>query len=136
MKNPLIKSQDKVKKTIDQQQDALIKQLKENQQAITTGLDRLNEDNQRVLELNESAGVQMRGETKSSDLGRIFNTEDLTIINKYGIPTPKDWSKNTRNTLEDVLDITNDEIKSLTGKINGRSRNKTQQHMIEKNSQI
>ena len=80
MKNPLINSQDKVKKTIDQQQDALIKQLKENQQAITTGLDRLNEDNQRVLELNESAGVQMRGETKSSDLGRIFNTEDLYKI--------------------------------------------------------
>ena len=44
--DPLIQSQDKVKKTIDKQQDSLIKQLKENQQAITTGLDRLNEDNQ------------------------------------------------------------------------------------------
>ena len=111
--DPLIKSQDKVKQSIDQQQNALIGQLQDNQRAITTGLDRLNEDNQRVLELNESAGVQMNGETKSSDLGRIFNTEDLTIFNKYGIPPPKDWSKNTRNSLEDVLDITNDKIKSL-----------------------
>ena len=69
--DPLIQSQDKVKKTIDKQQDSLIKQLKENQQAITTGLDRLNEDNQRVLELNESAGIKMTGETtKLSNLSK------------------------------------------------------------------
>ena len=121
--DPLIQSQDKVKKTIDKQQDSLIKQLKENQQAITTGLDRLNEDNQRVLELNESAGIKMTGETtKPKDLNKIFNTSDVVIISKYGIPAPQNWRGSTKQDLEDALDITNDEIKSLTGKINGRSR--------------
>lgn len=113
--DPLIQSRDKVKKTIDKQQDSLIKQLKENQQAITTGLDRLNEDNQRVLELNESAGIKMTGETtKPKDLNKIFNTSDLVIISKYGIPAPQNWRGSTKQDLEDALDITNDEIKSLT----------------------
>lgn len=121
--DPLIQSQDKVKKTIDKQQDSLIKQLKENQQAITTGLDRLNEDNQLVLKLNESVGSQLEPQsTKPKDLNKIFNTSDLTIISKYGIPAPQNWRGSTKETLEDALDITNDEIKSLTGQINGRSR--------------
>lgn len=121
--DPLMQSQDKVKKTIDKQQDSLIKQLEENQQAITTGLDRLNEDNQRVLELNESAGIKMTGETtEPKDLNKIFNTGDLVIISKYGMPAPQNWRGSTKEDLEDALDITNDEIKSLTGQINGRSR--------------
>ena len=35
---PLIKSQDSIKKSIDEQQDATIKQLKANQLALTQGL--------------------------------------------------------------------------------------------------
>ena len=121
--DPLIQSQDKVKKRIDKQQDSLIKQLEENQQAFTTGLDRLNEDNQRVLELNESAGIKMTGETtKPKDLNKLFNTSDLAIISKYGIPASQNWRGCTKQDLEDALDITNDENKSLTGQINGCSR--------------
>ena len=37
---PLIKSQDKVKESIDNQQNAMIKQLQENQLALTEGLDK------------------------------------------------------------------------------------------------
>ena len=37
---PLIKSQDKVKESIDNQQNAMIKQLQENQLALTQGLDK------------------------------------------------------------------------------------------------
>ena len=37
---PLIESQDKVKESIDKQQNALIKQLGENQLALTEGLDK------------------------------------------------------------------------------------------------
>ena len=65
----------------------------------------------------------MTGETtKPKDLNKIFNTSDLVIISKYGIPAPQNWRGSTKQDLEDALDITNDEIKSLTGKINGRSR--------------
>lgn len=76
-----------------------------------------------MLELNESAGIKMTGETtKPKDLNKIFNTSDLVIISKYGIPAPQNWRGSTKQTLQDALDITNDEIKSLTGQINGRSR--------------
>ena len=37
---PLVKSQDKVKASIDNQQNAMIKQLQENQLALTEGLDK------------------------------------------------------------------------------------------------
>ena len=37
---PLIESQDKVKESIDNQQNATIKQLQENQLALTEGLDK------------------------------------------------------------------------------------------------
>ena len=37
---PLIKSQDKIKESIDKQQNAIIKQLQENQLALTEGLDK------------------------------------------------------------------------------------------------
>ena len=37
---PLIKSQDKVKDSIDNQQNAMIKQLQKNQLALTEGLDK------------------------------------------------------------------------------------------------
>ena len=37
---PLIESQDKVKESIDNQQNAMIKQLQENQLALTEGLDK------------------------------------------------------------------------------------------------
>ena len=36
---PLIKSQDSIKKSIDEQQDATIAQLKKNQLALTSGLE-------------------------------------------------------------------------------------------------
>ena len=40
---PLIESQDKVKESIDKQQNALIKQLGENQLALTEGLDKMDD---------------------------------------------------------------------------------------------
>lgn len=57
--DPLIKSQDKVKAIIDKQQTALINQLQDNRRAITIGLDKIDENNPRVLELNESAGINL-----------------------------------------------------------------------------
>ena len=67
-----------------------------------------------MLELNESAGIKMTGETtEPKDLNKIFNTSDLVIISKYGMPGPQNWRGSTKEDLEDALD---------TGQINGRSR--------------
>ena len=103
--DPLIKSQDKVKASIDKQQTALINQLQDNQRSITIGLDKIDENNKRVLELNEKAGTNL--ETSQDKPEASFSGSVLTIINKYGIPPPKDWRKNTKDSLKDVLDITN-----------------------------
>lgn len=94
--DPLIKSQDKVKASIDKQQTAVINQLQDNQRAITIGLDKIDENNKRVLELNEIAGTNL--ETSQDSPEGSFSGSELTIINKYGIPAPKDWRKNTKDT--------------------------------------
>ena len=50
---PLIKSQDSIKKSIDEQQDATIAQLKKNQLALKTGLEKINETNERLADIKE-----------------------------------------------------------------------------------
>lgn len=124
--DPLIKSQEKVKKTTDQQQTALINQLQDNQRAITTGLEKIDENNQRMLELNASAGIRLdAASSRSPDIQKNFEISDLMTLNKYGVPRPRDFYKNSRNNLKDVLDITNDEIKTLTTKITGKNNKKS-----------
>ena len=49
---PLIKSQDSIKKSIDEQQDATIAQLKKNQLALS-GLEKINETNLRLADMRE-----------------------------------------------------------------------------------
>lgn len=46
-------------------------------------------------------------------------------INKYGVPRPRDFSKNSRNNLPDLLDTTKEEIRSLTSKIPGKNNKKS-----------
>ena len=50
---PLIKSQDSIKKSIDEQQNATIAQLKKNQLALTSGLEKINETNERLADIKE-----------------------------------------------------------------------------------
>ena len=46
---PSIDAQKSVKESIDKKQDKVIEQLQENQKAITEGLDKISEANQRVI---------------------------------------------------------------------------------------
>ena len=55
---PLIKSQDSIKKSIDEQQDATIAQLKKNQLALTSGLEKINETNLRLADMGELPGLE------------------------------------------------------------------------------
>ena len=50
---PLIKSQDSIKKSIDEQQDATIAHLKKNQLALKQGLKKINETNERLADIKE-----------------------------------------------------------------------------------
>ena len=75
---PLIKSQDKVKESIDKQQNAMIKQLGENQLALTEGLDKNR------LAINQ--GFDKMDEVRKWDLNQlpgyeaIEDEEDVLII--------------------------------------------------------
>ena len=55
---PLIKSQDSIKKSIDEQQNATIAQLKKNQLALTSGLEKINETNLRLAEMRELPALE------------------------------------------------------------------------------
>ena len=55
---PLIKSQDSIKKRIDEQQNATIAQLKANQLALTSGLEKINETNLRLAEMRELPALE------------------------------------------------------------------------------
>ena len=66
---PLIKSQDSIKKSIDEQQDATIAQLKKNQLALTQGL------NQNRLAITE--GCDKKDEVKRWDLSQLPGFEAI-----------------------------------------------------------
>ena len=66
---PLIKSQDSIKKSIDEQQDATIAQLKKNQLALTQGL------NQNRLAITE--GFDKLDEVKRWDLSQLPGFEAI-----------------------------------------------------------
>ena len=66
---PLIKSQDSIKKSIDEQQNATIAELKKNQLALkrglqrnrlalTSGLEKINETNLRLADMGELPGLE------------------------------------------------------------------------------
>ena len=54
---PLIKSQDNIKKSIEEQ-NATIAQLKPNQLALTSGLEKINETNLRLAEMRELPALE------------------------------------------------------------------------------
>ena len=68
---PLIKSQDSIKKSIDEQQDATIAQLKKNQLALTQGL------NQNRMAITE--GFDKMDEVKKWDLAQLPGFEAIEV---------------------------------------------------------
>ena len=64
---PLIESQDKVKESIDNQQNSMIKQLQENQLAITQGFDKMDEV--KKWDLQQLPGFEAIEEPEEKELG-------------------------------------------------------------------
>ena len=107
---PLIKSQDSIKKSIDEQQNATIEQLKKNQLALTQGL------NQNRLAITE--GFDKLDEVKKWDLAQLPGFEAIeeskeddgvlpsTSEGKIAKFTPEDLDRNlmTKET-QDILKV-------------------------------
>ena len=109
---PLIKSQDSIKKNIDEQQDATIAQLKKNQLALTQGLnqnrmaitegfDKLDEV--KKWDLAQLPGFEAIEEPKEDDGVLPSTSEEGPKIAKF---TPEDLNRNLMNKeAQDILKV-------------------------------
>ena len=98
---PSIDAQKEVKKTIDDKQDELIEQLKENQKALTEGIDNILESNMRAITFEEElpkaieAPAELTTKPKILNIENIFNKNDKIILNNYKLTKPKDLTQIT-----------------------------------------
>ena len=120
---PLIKSQDSIKKSIDEQQNATIAQLKKNQLALTQGFEQFNRlaDMKELPYVGEDLGEydfeegwdrnwspkSRPPEDRYLNLEKNFEGRDLELLKEFGYPRPNDFFEiNPKD-----LDLTLEELK-------------------------
>ena len=150
---PLIKSQDSIKKSIDEQQDATIAQLKKNQLALTrglqrnrlaltSGLEKINETNLRLAEMRELPALEGDYDEPTTSRPRSptrYNIEknldnvDLGVLKDMGYPRPNDFFDTNPERLREIRDEVKNDVKTFTGQIAGlkRKKQKTGDEKIE-----
>ena len=130
---PLIKSQDSIKKSIDDQQNATIAQLKKNQLAITQGFEQFNRladmrelpyDNEEGLDrgLPEPSTSKAKSPTRYN-IEKNLDNVDLEILKMMEYPRPNDFFDTNPEKLREILEVKND-VKVFTGEIAGLNRRK------------
>ena len=133
---PLIKSQDSIKKSIDEQQNATIAQLKKNQLALTKGLNQnrmaITEgfdkmDEVKKWDLAQLPGFEAIEESKKDDGPKIakFKAEDLNrnLMNKQTQDIlkmseyhklPSEYLEEDVFTIDNVIDDVNDDLEIIS----------------------
>ena len=138
---PLIKSQDSIKKSIDEQQDATIAQLKKNQLALTQGFEQFN----RLADMRELPYDNEEGwdrdwlpepPTKMLNLEKNFEGRELDLLKEFGYPRPNDLFEINPKVLDLTLEQLKDNIKQLTGEISGRKKAKNPSPLYEADTKI
>ena len=126
---PLIKSQDSIKKSIDEQQNATIAQLKANQLALTQGFENFN----RLTDMRELPALEGDYEeptTSKSKSPTRYNIEknlddvDLEILRIMEYPRPNEFFDSNPERLEEIVDEVKNDVKDFTGQIAGLKRKK------------
>ena len=149
---PLIKSQDSIKKSIDEQQNETIAQLKKNQLALTQGFEQFNRladmrelpypneywgDYDNVTGWNENWVPQHTPpEDRYLNLEKNFEGIDLKILKEYGYPRPNDFFEINPEDLDLNLEKLKGNIKQLTGEISGRNKAKNPSPVYEADTKI
>ena len=139
---PLIKSQDSIKKSIDDQQNATIAQLKANQLALTSGLEKINETNLRLAEMSELPALEGDYDEPTTSRPRSpsrYNIEknldnvDLGVLKDMGYPRPNDFFDTNPERLREIRDEVKNDVKVTTGQIAGlkRKKQKTEDEKME-----
>ena len=144
---PLIKSQDSIKKSIDEQQNATIAQLKKNQLALTQGFEQFN----RLADMRELPYSEEDYENKKGwdvnwgpvptydtrlNLEKNFEGRDLELLKEFGYPRPNDFFEINPKTLDEYLEDIKGNIKQLTGEISGRKKAKNPSPLYETETEI
>ena len=140
---PLIKSQDSIKKSIDEQQNATIAQLKKNQLALTQGFEQFNRladmrelpyDNEEGLDrgLPEPSTSKAKSPTRYN-IEKNFDKVDLEILKMMEYPRPNDFFGTDIDRLEKINDEVKNDVKMFTAEIAGlnRKKNKTKEDKLE-----
>ena len=138
---PLIKSQDSIKKNIDEQQNATIAQLKANQLALTSGLEKINETNLRLAEMRElpalegdyeEAAAPTTSKSKSPtryNIEKKLDNDDLEVLSIMGYPRPNDFFDTDTERLREIRDDVKNDVKVFTGQVAGLKRKNKKQKM-------
>ena len=139
---PLIKSQDSIKKSIDEQQNATIAQLKKNQLALTSGLEKINETNERLADIKELPDSDdwvpmpppddgdgwnsnwVPVPKPSGNLEKNFVGSELIFLQNYDYPRPSEFNEVGVQDLEQIHTNLNQNIRELDGRIVARKNNK------------
>ena len=129
---PLIESQDSIKKSVDEQQNATIAQLKKNQLALTQGFDQLNRlaDMRELPALEgdyEEAAAPSTSKPKSItryNIEKNLDNVDLEILKIMDYPRPNDFFDTNTERLREIQDEVKNDVKVFTGQIAGLKRKK------------
>ena len=124
---PLIKSQDSIKKSIDEQQNATIAQLEKNQLALTSGLEKINETNLRLTEMGELPALEGDYDEPSTSRPRSptrynfeknFDKVNLDLLRIMGYPRPNNFFGTDTEKLEEIhKEVKHDRLDSLEYKM-------------------
>ena len=149
---PLIESQDSIKKSIDEQQNATIAQLKANQLALTQGFEQFNRladmrelpyvgedlgdyDNEKGWDENWVPGSSSKKD-RYLNLEKNFEGRDLDILKEFRYPRPNDFFEINPKDLNLTLEELKGDIKRLNGEISGRKKAKNPSPVYEAETEI
>ena len=150
---PLIKSQDSIKKSIDEQQNATIAQLKKNQLALTQGFEQFNQlsdmrelpyvgedlgeyDNEKGWDGNWKYIPEGTPSDRYLNLEKNFEGRDLELLKEFGYPRPNSFFEINPKDLDLTLEELNGNIKQMTGEISGQKKAKNPSPLYEAETEI
>ena len=140
--NPLIQSQESIKKSIDEQQNKTLEQLRKNQLALTDKENKLDQltsamlaimDKEKFYDAEDGDGdgdgakggddKQKGKEIFDLNFEKDYDEDEIDHLEEFNLIRPKDFMKLSNDEIENTILNTNKIIKSLNGKRASLSRN-------------
>ena len=120
LRDPLIEQQ---KKT-DAKQDAVIEQLRQNQLALTGGIQDIVTLNRELPQLPAESDEASKEKLTTLVPNNLFSAEDLSFIKSIGLPEPNALLGLSEEGLDEITQVTKKERKKISDKITGAKNKK------------